>query len=389
MTTLCIVQARMKSMRLPGKVMKPLGDTTIIGFLLRRLSRSIEINKIILATSTEDEDKPLADHVEGLGYTVFRGSEQDVLGRYHDAATLHHASTIVRITGDCPLIDPELVDRVISDFAVGGADYVSNVAPPTFPDGMDVEVFSMDALAAAQLHANAAEDREHVTPYIRRNEDLVHRNVVAHEDHSALRLTLDDERDYLVIRDVANYFHPESNFSLAHIIGYIEGVYSNNADLDNTASRNQGLNMGSGQKLWQRARKVIPAGNMLLSKRPEMFLPKKWPAYFSRTQGCTVWDLDNKPGGKLSLPRLKIIRNRLFFHQQKTLQKDTSYMNFNTIYLTKFWQIFICQALIKNIERQLNEPRRIFRQQRRQFFRTIERQTGLAAYPFIDKKVQL
>ena len=301
MTTLCIVQARMKSMRLPGKVMKPLGDTTVIGFLLRRLSRSAEIDKIILATSTEDEDTPLADHVEGLGYPVFRGSEQDVLGRYHDAAAMHHASTIVRITGDCPLIDPELIDRVISDFAAGGADYVSNVTPPTFPDGMDVEVFSMDALAAAQLHANAAEDREHVTPYIRRNEDFVHRNVVGQEDHSALRLTLDDDQDYSVISDVANYFHPESNFSLAHIIGYIEDAYSDNADLDNTASRNQGLNMGSGQKLWQRARKVIPAGNMLLSKRPEMFLPEKWPAYYSRTQGCTVWDLDNKPYTDMAL----------------------------------------------------------------------------------------
>lgn len=301
MTTLCIVQARMKSMRLPGKVMKPLGHTTVIGFLLQRLSRSAEIDQIVLATSTEDEDTPLADHVETLGFSVFRGSEQDVLGRFYHAAAMYQADIIVRITGDCPLIDPQIVDEVIGDYTQGGADYVSNVAPPTFPDGMDVEVFSMETLAKANMHASAAEEREHVTPYIRLHDDFAVRNVVGEVDRSAWRLTLDTDQDYLVISDVVNYFHLENNFSFEQIIEYIEEVSSDNIIINNSYSRNQGLNMGSGQKLWQRAKKVIPAGNMLLSKRPEMFLPEKWPTYYSRTQGCTVWDLDNRPYTDMAL----------------------------------------------------------------------------------------
>ncbi len=295
MTTVCIVQARMNSIRLPGKVLKPLGDTTVIGFLLRRLSKSAEIDDIILATSVEKEDDPLAEHVEGLGFNVYRGSESDVLGRFYNAVNQSEATKIIRITGDCPLIDPALVDKLAIDFSNGGADYVSNVMPPTYPDGMDIEIFTNTALNDAYFKAKSDHEREHVTPYIRNKNIFSRRNIFSQDDYSSMRLTLDNEEDYKIITEVVRFFEPECHFSLDKIIKYVEQQYGKTTKDKNLLIRNQGLIMGSGQKLWQRAKKVIPAGNMLLSKRPEMFLPDKWPAYFTKTKKCTVWDMDKKP----------------------------------------------------------------------------------------------
>ena len=174
MNIIAIVQARMGSTRLPKKVMKEINSTPMIGMLLKRLSLSKKIEKIILATSDSDINQPLIKYVASEGYTVETGSENNVLERFYYAAKKHHADIVVRITGDCPLIDAEIVDNVISLFLEKKLDYSSNVNPPTFPDGLDVEVLSFQSLDNAYKNALTSFDQEHVTPFIRKNQTNQH-----------------------------------------------------------------------------------------------------------------------------------------------------------------------------------------------------------------------
>jgi glutamate-1-semialdehyde 2,1-aminomutase len=297
---IAIVQARMGSTRLPGKVMRPLGGAPMIERLLERLARARSLDGIWLATSDARADDALAAHVAALGYPVFRGSEADVLSRFHGAATQAGATAVLRVTGDCPLVDPGLVDAVVGDFLSGGADYVSNVAPPSYPDGLDLEVFSAEALATAMADARAPAEREHVTPYLRESGRFRTRNIAHAEDLSGLRWTVDEPGDFAVVERVFAHFAPRSDFDWGEVLALQRAdpaLFGDNRLL----RRNEGATMGSGQKLWKRARRIIPGGSMLLSKRAEMFLPEQWPAYFSKASGCSVWDLDGRRFEDLSL----------------------------------------------------------------------------------------
>src|SRR6185437_3884654 len=149
MKTLAIVQARMGSTRFPDKVMRRLDGVPLIELLLGRLSATREVDAIVLATSVDPRNDPLVLHVQGLGYGVYRGSEQDVLDRFYQAAHRNGADIVVRITGDCPLVDATLVDVIIRAFKDGDVDYACNTEPPTYPDGLDTEVFTFAALQRA------------------------------------------------------------------------------------------------------------------------------------------------------------------------------------------------------------------------------------------------
>ena len=147
MKIVVIVQARMGSTRLPNKVMKPIDGIPMIELLLSRLARATEVDQIIVATSVDERNLPLVEHVRKLGYICEQGSENDVLDRYMQAAKNHNADVIVRITGDCPLVDPELVDEVLRRFKIQDVDYLCNNYPPTYPDGLDIEVCTFKACA--------------------------------------------------------------------------------------------------------------------------------------------------------------------------------------------------------------------------------------------------
>ena len=293
MKIIAIVQARLGSTRLPNKVMKPVGaDMPMIKLLLSRLIKSKEIDQVILATSDESTNQPLVDYVRKLGYIVYQGSENDVLDRYYKASLEYNPDVIVRITGDCPLVDPEVVDSVIEVYRSMDVDYVSNTNPPTYPDGLDVEVFSTSSLKIAWKEAKLRSEREHVTLYIRESGKFKISNVVNNKNYSDERWTVDEPEDYELIQSIFSHFAPRIDFSWREVLKFSKEqpiIFSVNRHL----VRNDGLKMGTGQKLWKRAKKVIPGGNMLLSKRPEMFLPDKWPAYYSKAKGCRVWDLDN------------------------------------------------------------------------------------------------
>jgi glutamate-1-semialdehyde 2,1-aminomutase len=293
MTTLAIVQARMGSTRLPNKVMRPIFGVPMIELLLARLSRAKQIDQIVLATSQDARNQPLVDHVRGLGYEVYQGSEDDVLDRYYQAASVYQPETVVRVTGDCPLIGAEVADRAISTFQQSKVDYLSNTSPPTYPDGLDIEVFTFDALAQSWKEACQSHEREHVTPYLRESGKFRLLNIVHHEDHSCKRWTVDEAEDFEVVENVFKHFAPRHDFSWQSVLELQHDrpeLFAANQHL----IRNEGATLGKGQKLWKRAKQVIPGGNMLLSKRAEMFLPEQWPAYFSKARGCRVWDLDGR-----------------------------------------------------------------------------------------------
>jgi len=293
MKVVAIIQARMGSTRLPSKVMKLITGKPMIELLLDRVRMAQRVTRVVVATSTDPRNAPLVEHVRRLGHACEIGSENDVLERYALAARSHAADVVVRITGDCPLVDPDLVDDAIVRFLDADVDYLCNNHPPTYPDGLDIEVFSAKALYRAQNEATEDFDREHVTPYLRRPGLFRTATMGAEEDLSVLRWTVDEPSDFEVVSRVFEHFAPGYAFSWRDVLALqrrAPEMFITNAGI----VRNEGGSMGTGQKLWKRAKHVIPGGNMLLSKRAEMFLPDQWPVYFSRAKGCRVWDLDGR-----------------------------------------------------------------------------------------------
>ena len=291
MKTIAIVQARMGSTRLPNKVLKLINGVPMIELLLARLACAQELSQIAVATSVDERNAGLVAHVRSLGYACTQGSENDVLARYLEAARAHQADVVVRITGDCPLVDPALVDDCVRQFKAAGVDYLSNTVPATYPDGLDIEVFTLSALERAGQETTAAYDHEHVTPYLRTPDQFTQAYVQYTQDLSALRWTVDDPADFEVVSNVFNHFAPNIHFNWQQVL-QLQRSQPHLFTANQNTIRNEGATMGTGQKLWKRAKQVIPGGNMLLSKRAEMFLPDHWPAYFSKAKGCKVWDLD-------------------------------------------------------------------------------------------------
>jgi spore coat polysaccharide biosynthesis protein SpsF (cytidylyltransferase family) len=199
-----IIQARLGSTRLPGKVLIDLDGTAVLGHVISRTQRIVDVDEVAVATTSASKDDGVAEYAADHGVTVFRGDELDVLNRYRDCAREMQADVVVRITADCPLIDPELSSRVVGRYLEGDLDYVSNYKPPTFPDGLDTEVFSFAAIDEAQKNAERASEREHVTPYIWQHpENFRLANITQKVDHSGLCWTLDSPQDLEMMQALA------------------------------------------------------------------------------------------------------------------------------------------------------------------------------------------
>lgn len=206
-----VIQARMGSTRLPGKVMLPLADDHALVHDVRRVGAANSIDDIVVATSKEKQDDIIARYAKRAGAIVHRGSESDVLDRMYQAARKEGADTIVRITGDCPLIDPETIDAVVEPVVKGRADYAANIFERTFPRGLDVEAFTFESFERVYEGATKKRHREHVTPYYREQTDQfetvsVTSDTVFDDDRfqnrDDLRLTLDEADDYEVLREI-------------------------------------------------------------------------------------------------------------------------------------------------------------------------------------------
>ena len=200
----CIIQARMGSSRLPNKTMKLIDKKIpMLEQVIKQIKFCKEFDKIVVATTTNKEDDEIFDFVTKLEIPCFRGSEKDLLDRYYMCAKNFSFKTIVRITSDCPLIDPEITDQIVSEFKSNEYDFTSNTIKRTYPRGLDVEVFSFTALEESWKNARLPSEREHVTPYFKNNKEKFRiKNVKNNVDLSHLRWALDYEEDLKLIQEI-------------------------------------------------------------------------------------------------------------------------------------------------------------------------------------------
>ena len=199
----CIIQARLGSTRLPQKVLLKLDkENSTLFYVVNQLKNSKRIDEIVVATTDLKEDSLIEEKVKNLGIACFKGNEKDVLDRYYNCAKEFGIDIIVRITADCPLIDPEIVDKIIDDFDSDKEDYISNTLKKTFPKGLDIEVFTFEALKRAWTESKFPSDREHVTNFIRNNSTFKNKNYENKENYSEHRWTLDRKEDLEFIREI-------------------------------------------------------------------------------------------------------------------------------------------------------------------------------------------
>ena len=218
MKTGAVIQARCSSKRLPKKVLKELpygSGITVLEQVLSRISRAKKIDEVVVATTTEANDEEIVGLAKTAKVKYFRGSKDDVLSRYYLAAKESNLDVVVRVTSDCPCIDPEVVDLIVEEHLAEKADYTSNALRRTFPHGLDTEVFNFDALEKAHVGAKKPSEREHVTPYIYNNPQIFNLGEVQAEEAFCgpdIRITLDTEEDYTLLCAVFDYLYPENEF---------------------------------------------------------------------------------------------------------------------------------------------------------------------------------
>lgn len=241
--TILITQARTGSTRLPGKVLKEIGGKSLLQIHLDRLKNCKNISEIIVATTVNEEDNVIFDKAIEWGYTASRGSESDVLDRFYQSVKDKKTDWIVRVTSDCPLIDPVLVDEVITFVQANNKDYGANILVENFPDGQDIEVFKFSALEKAWKEANLQSEREHVTPYIRNNSDYKGGalfsavNYPCESDFSKVRMTVDESRDFDLIEILIDKLGVEKSW-----LEYTNYITDNNlTKVNDQIIRNEGL----------------------------------------------------------------------------------------------------------------------------------------------------
>jgi glutamate-1-semialdehyde aminotransferase/spore coat polysaccharide biosynthesis protein SpsF (cytidylyltransferase family) len=319
--TLIILQARTSSSRLPGKVLLPILGKPMLSHQISRLTKVNTPHKLIIATSELSSDDEIVKLCKELKVDCFRGSLEDVLGRYYQAALANNpkkeVKNIVRVTGDCPLIDSEIIDQVISLFLESQVDYCSNCRPASLPDGLDVEVFTFDALEKSYKLAKKPSEREHVTPFICNNPQLFStENYTHYPDLSHYRWTVDEEKDFILISKVYQALYPTNqHFKLTDILMLLERQ-PELAKINQTIMRNEGLaksekndikntvqeetmttdltrQFKQSSKWLKRAEKTIPLGSQTFSKSRMAYPNNVSPLFIKRGQGCQVWDADD------------------------------------------------------------------------------------------------
>lgn len=226
MRVILITQARMSSTRLPGKVLKEVLEKPLLEHHIDRLRQVQNAADVVVATTVNSSDDAVVNLCSKINCAVYRGSEEDVLGRYYETARTHDADAVIRVTADCPIIDPKVIERVVQFYIDHTAqyDYVSNTVTRTYPRGMDTEVFSYRALQEAYREAILPGEREHVTPFLYRR-PLRYRigNVTYHTDVSQHRWTVDTYEDFELVRKIIEALEPEDvRFSLEDVLALLE-----------------------------------------------------------------------------------------------------------------------------------------------------------------------
>lgn len=246
---LAITQARLTSTRLPGKVLKEIQGKSLLQIHAERVKASKLISRHIIAISDNIKDDELEQYCKQHGLEVFRGSEHDVLSRFYGIAKHCQAPAVVRLTADCPLIDPNLIDQTIALYKDSEVDYVTNCIPASFPDGMDVEVFSFTALEKAMKEAHLLSDREHVTPFIWRQSNISGgsifkaKSLISPKDYAHIRLTVDEAADFELISKLIGDLGVNQSWQT-----YADHVLTQNLFSNAKFKRNEGYNQSLKQE---------------------------------------------------------------------------------------------------------------------------------------------
>ena len=231
---LCILQARMSSTRLPWKVLKKINDKSLLEYEVERIKKSKLINKLVIATSNDISDDKIELFCKDNFIECFRWDLNNVLKRYYDCSKKYSDyNVIVRITWDCPLIDQKIIDKTINLFLKSNVDYCSNIEPETFPDGMDIEVFSRKALEEANNNSVLPSEKEHVTPYIRKHFKKIN-YALKNKNLSSYRFTVDEQKDFDLIKILIENIWPNKSY-----IEYIDYVNKNNLYINSNIKRNE------------------------------------------------------------------------------------------------------------------------------------------------------
>jgi glutamate-1-semialdehyde 2,1-aminomutase/spore coat polysaccharide biosynthesis protein SpsF len=305
---LALIQARMSSSRFPGKVLEELSGRPMLWHVVDRVRKARGLDKVVVATTSEAADDAIACFCEKEGIGCFRGSEQDVLDRFDQASKANAADVVVRVTADCPLIDPAVIDKVIARFERGDCDYVCNVLRYTYPDGLDTEVFSFSALERAWREAVKPSEREHVTPYLR-TDGFRTANVESEIPVSPTqyRWTVDHPEDLKFVRKVYESFPANGNFGFRELFdllkkrpdlatiqaetitneGYYKSLYQ---QASSGAAQKRPLTQS--QEWLTRAKKVIPGCAQTFSKGYTQYMQGVAPVFLEHGKGCRVWDVD-------------------------------------------------------------------------------------------------
>ena len=297
----------MGSTRLPGKTLADLAGKPLLQHLVERIQRSPVLDDVMIATTTLTRDDVLAEFAERFGLKCYRGSEDDVLDRMYQAARQFDVDTIVRVTPDCPLLDHKVMDRVILAYTAGDYDYVSNTLRYTYPDGLDVEIFSSAALERTWKNTELVSDREHVTPYMRNSGLFRTFNVASPVDLSHHKWSVDTAEEFAFVTSVFDELSDEQNmFDMEDVISLLEkrsdlmsaahqgivneGYYRSLANDPPVPVRS--LPVSNSAELKERARKLIPSYTQTFSKGPTQFVQGMAPVFLSRGEGSHTWDVD-------------------------------------------------------------------------------------------------
>tara|TARA_Y100001970_G_scaffold294347_1_gene451143 strand:- start:1023 stop:3062 length:2040 start_codon:yes stop_codon:yes gene_type:complete len=287
-----IIQARCKSSRFAAKVLSKIKNKTLLEILVNRIKKAKNIDQIIVACTKSTEDDKIIKVCKKLNIKFYRGSNLNVLSRYYFCAKAFNLENIVRLTADCPLIDPNVLDNFASFYKNNNYDYVSNTIDPTYPDGMDIEIFNFQAIKERHISKKIENEHEHVTTGIIKLKKYKKFNFSLKKDYSNLKLSVDTKYDLLILNKLIKFKNFNFNLTLKKILELYDqdkNFFQNNSNV----IRNEGMHMNLGQKFWIRANEVIANGSMLFSKNPDLHLPGLWPAYFSKAKGCNIWDLEN------------------------------------------------------------------------------------------------
>lgn len=309
MKTVAVIQARMGSSRLPGKVLMDIGGKSMLAHVVARAQQAHKVDEVLVATTTSASDDAIVDFCTREKIRCFRGSEADVLDRFYGATQFAGADAVVRITADCPLLDPEVIDRVVVTLHETGCDYATNTLRYTYPDGLDVEAFTAGALQRAWREAEKPSQREHVTPYLRTEDGFSRRNVENEADLSPhnYRWTVDTPADIAFVRSIFDALSPRTDFRLGDILGLLqrrpdlaqrqaddamnEGYYKSLFD-EAPAGAAPSLRLTKSTEWLARTQKVVPGCAQTFSKSITQYVQGAAPVFLQRGKGSRVWDVD-------------------------------------------------------------------------------------------------